>query len=386
MKRIKSFFLVVIVLSGCNAQKGFELHGNLENSTGKTLYLDELGTSSIMTIDSLIVGENSSFQFKQELAIPKFFLLKASQNNFVTLLINPGQKVVFNGNMDHLSEGYTLEGSPDSKLIQDYNQHLQQNIEKLRDLNQIYNDSLQSPNIQTIITDLDERSKRILEDQKEYTIRYINDNSQSLASLLALYQQITPRNYVLDPTKDIEYFIMVDSILYNLYPESEPVQALHAQVIELKERIETMRLRELQFGIGATPPEIALPNPDGDTITLSSTRGKVVLLDFWAAWCNPCRQENPNLVENYNKYNSKGFEIFQVSLDRERSNWLGAIESDALNQWIHVSDLQYWNSLVVTLYQLSSIPSSFLLDREGKIIAHDLRGDDLGQKLSEIFE
>jgi len=386
MKKIKSFLLAAIVLTGCNAQKGFELHGNLENSTGKTLYLDELGTSSIITIDSLIVGEDGSFRFKQELVISKFFLLKASQNNFVTLLINPGQEVIFNGNMDQLSEGYTIEGSPDSKLIQDYNQHLQQNIEKLRDLNQIYNDSLQSPNIQAIIIDLDERSKRILEDQKEYTIRYINDNSQSLASLLALYQQITPRNYVLDPTKDIEYFKMVDSILYDLYPESEPVQALHAQVIELKERIEAMRLRELQFGIGATPPEIALPDPDGDTITLSSTRGKVVLLDFWAAWCNPCRQENPNLVENYNKYNSKGFEIFQVSLDRERNNWLGAIESDALNQWIHVSDLQYWNSLVVTLYQLSSIPSSFLLDREGKIIAHDLRGDDLGQKLSEIFE
>ena len=138
--------------------------------------------------------------------------------------------------------------------------------------------------------------------------------------------------------------------------------------------------------LGASPPEIALPNPEGDTITLSSTRGKVVLLDFWAAWCNPCRVENPNLVKYYNKYHAKGFEIFQVSLDRDRDNWLEAIENDGLEQWIHVSDLQFWNSIVVSLYNLNQIPTNFLLDREGKIIARDLRGEDLGEKLSDLFK
>ena len=386
MRKLKSLILLILILSGCDAQKGFELQGTLENGNGKTLYLDELGTSTLITIDSLTISKDGSFQFKQELTIPKFFLLKARQDNYITLLINPGEDVIINANMDQLSEVYTVEGSPDSKLIQDYNQYLQQNIEKLRDLNQVYNDSLQSPNIQTIISDLDERSNRILEDQKEYTIRYITDNSHSLASLLALYQQITPRNYVLKPKEDIVYFEVVDSILYELYPESEPVQALHAQVIELKQRIEADRVLELKFGVGALPPGIALPDPEGDTITLSSTRGNIVLLDCWAAWCNPCRQENPNLVKNYDKYHSKGVEIFQVSLDRDKDNWLRAIESDGLQQWIHVSDLKYWNSIVVSLYQLSQIPSNFLLDREGKIIARDLRGENLEKKLSEIFD
>jgi peroxiredoxin len=386
MKKMKSLILIVLVLMGCNAQKRFDLQGTLENGQGRTLYLDELEASTLTTIDSLIVSDDGSFQFTHELTVPKFFLLRGSRDNFITLLIQPGEKVTIDANMDNLSESYTIKGSPDSKLIQEYNSYLQQNIDKLRELNQIYNDSLQSPNIQSIITDLDEQSNRILEDQKEYTIGYITANNNSLVSLLALYQQITPRNYVLDPMEDISYFEMVDSVLYALYPESGPVQALHAQIIELNQRIEANREMELLLGMGSVPPEIALPNPEGDTITLYSTKGNIVLLDFWAAWCNPCRVENPNLVKHYNKYHSKGFEIFQVSLDRERDNWLEAIESDGLEQWIHVSDLNYWNSIVVSLYHLQQIPTNFLLDREGKIIARDLRGENLGEKLSEIFD
>jgi len=171
--------LIGLLLIGCNAQKTYDLKGTLNNGSGKIIYLDELGTSTLTTIDSLVVGENGSFQFKHELSIPKFFLLKASQENFITLLVNPGEKVVITADMDKLAESYNVEGSPDSKLLQEYNMYLKKNLDKLRELNKIYTDSLQSPNIQSIINDLDERSKQILEDQKEYTIRYISDNSVS---------------------------------------------------------------------------------------------------------------------------------------------------------------------------------------------------------------
>jgi peroxiredoxin len=138
-------------------------------------------------------------------------------------------------------------------------------------------------------------------------------------------------------------------------------------------------------GKGAAAPEIILPDPQGDTIRLSSTRGKIVLLDFWASWCTPCRQENPNLVKAYSLWHSRGFEIYQVSLDKTREAWLKGIRKDHLEKWVHVSDIRYWNSVVVPLYKIESIPANFLLDKDGRIVASNLRGEMLQIKLAELF-
>ena len=230
--------------------------------------------------------------------------------------------------------------------------------------------------------DLDTKSEELGNDMRDFTISFIDNNLESLASLMALYQQLAPRQYILDPITDIEYYEKVDESLYSLYPDSEPVITLHSHVMDLKER------KKAQSGgikQGDVPPEISLPTPDGEILSLSSTRGKVILLDFWAAWCSPCRQENPNLVSNYNKYKDKGFDIFQVSLDKDRESWVKGIEEDELGAWKHVSDLKFWQSSVVPLYNIQSIPANYLLDMEGKVIAVNLRGSDLGAKLEEVF-
>jgi peroxiredoxin len=135
---------------------------------------------------------------------------------------------------------------------------------------------------------------------------------------------------------------------------------------------------------GAAAPEISLPNPEGEVIKLSELQGKVVLIDFWASWCGPCRRENPNVVKVYDKYKDKGFEILGVSLDRSKDRWVKAIEQDGL-EWLHVSDLKFWQSVAAKTYGVSSIPYTVLVDREGKIIASRLRGPSLEAKLAEIF-
>jgi thiol-disulfide isomerase/thioredoxin len=147
--------------------------------------------------------------------------------------------------------------------------------------------------------------------------------------------------------------------------------------------------QKVGINVGDIAPEISLPTPNGDTVNLSSLRGKMVLIDFWASWCGPCRAENPNVVKTYNEYKDKkfksgeGFTVYGVSLDRAAERWTAAIESDKLT-WTNVSDLQYWYSEAGQTYQVNSIPCNFLIDGNGVIVAKNLRGPALGLTLQGL--
>ena len=142
--------------------------------------------------------------------------------------------------------------------------------------------------------------------------------------------------------------------------------------------------RKEGLNVGKKAPLFSQADPDGKMISLESFRGKYVLIDFWASWCGPCRQENPNVVRTYEKYKAKGFDILGVSLDNNKARWLKAIEDDQLT-WTQVSDLKYWKNEVAVQYGVQSIPANFLLDKEGKIIAKGLRGAALDATLDKIF-
>ncbi len=268
----------------------------------------------------------------------------------------------------------------------EYNKTLRATIKKLTGLNNIYTQNVDKPELPRVIESLDSLAQIYLNEINTYTKKYIDDNLTSLVSLVALYQQVAPSVYVLNPTKDMKYFEKVDSSMFGLYPDYEPVISLHEQVKELAAKMKGETSGGPASASGTEAPEISLPTPAGDTIKLSSTRGSVVLLDFWASWCTPCRKENPNLLNVYNIYHKRGFQIYQVSLDKTKDAWMKGIQDDHLEKWIHVSDVQYWNSVVVPLYKIESIPCNYLLDKGGRIIASNLRGPQLQIKLAEIFK
>lgn len=385
MKNFLSVLLVLFIVQACGSGSNqFSIEGQLENANNEKLYLVELKTDGINKVDSVQLGQNGEFEFSGYTEVAKFFLVRTTQQNSVTLVVEPDDDITLKGDAQNLGNDYTVTGSEGSREIMKLRKKLESTIASLDSLGKIYQNNPNQENTGDLRNRLNKESREIVQTQKEYTRDFIDKNISSLASLMALYQQIGPRSYVLNPQEDFAYFEKVDSALMEHYPNSEPVKSLHSQVQEMKSKMEADKASNERLAIGNKAPEIALPNPEGDTVELSSLRGNYVLLDFWASWCKPCRVENPNLVETYKKFQDEDFEIYQVSLDRNRSDWLTAIEKDNLD-WYHVSDLEFWNSKAAQTYNIRSIPASFLLNKQGEIVAKDLRGDALPAKLNEIF-
>ncbi len=302
------------------------------------------------------------------------------------MLLEPGQILELTAKRDSFNIPESISGSEGTELMLKYNKKLQTTIYQIASLRKDYLKNLRSPQLYEVMAKIDSIAQIYLDDINLYTKKYIDSNLTSLVSLAALYQQVAPGEYIMDSRKDLKYFLRVDSALSIHYPDYELVRSLHEQVSSMGSGIRNQNVISPVFIQGAEVPEIDLPNPEGDTIRLSSTRGNIVLLDFWAAWCSPCRQENPNLVKAYNMYHGKGFQIYQVSLDMTRDAWIKGIQDDNLGDWIHVSDLRYWNSVVVPLYKIEMIPANYLLDREGHVIASNLRGESLQIQLDELFK
>jgi len=383
--KIVFYIIATIMIAGCKSNM-VHISGTLENpAQGEYIFLDELKSNELKTVDSIKVSEDGTFSFKREIQSPAFYLIKTNNNNFLTMLLEPGDDISLTANKDSLNYPLLLSGSKGTELMVEYNKTLRKTIDKLTGLNKIYMENSNSPELPTVIETLDSLAQSYLTEINSYTKGYIDKNLTSLVSLVALYQQVAPNVYVLNPSNDLKYFIKVDSALSILYPEYEPVTSLHKQVVELVANVKGEETSDPASGENRVAPEISLPTPEGDTIKLSSTRGSIVLLDFWASWCAPCRMENPNLVKAYNTYHNKGFQIYQVSLDKTKEAWIKGINDDKLGKWIHVSDIKYWNSIVVPIYNIEAIPANFLLDKDGRIIASNLRGELLQQKLAELF-
>jgi len=361
------------VFSACKNDKegSFELKGKFGDSNGETIYLEKLTSPQPILVDSTSVDADGNFEFKNYSPKIGFYRIKTNAQNFAMLVLDSADKVTVTGSIKDLGNSYKVEGSPESKLFIEYNEISKKNKTQLDSLNMAFQTIMQTLKMDSLRMDslsnvFQGPYEAIMDKFNNQMAAKIKENTSMYSSIMAIQG--------MDPEKYGDLYKALDAGLSKKYPNDKTVRTYHDVVSKM-----------LATTSGMEAPEINLPSPEGKEIALSSLRGKVVLIDFWASWCGPCRKEMPNVVKAYNKYKDKGFEIYGVSLDQDKDRWVEAIKKDGIT-WPQVSDLKYWQSEVVPLYSIQGIPYTVLLDKEGKIIAKGLRGAELDKKLEEILK
>ncbi|MDQ3047260.1 MAG: AhpC/TSA family protein [Bacteroidota bacterium] len=378
MKLTKIIFaLSIIILAACSNTNpesiaGFELKGQLRNAHGETIYLEQLSPEGVKPVDTATIDEKGEFTMNALITETGFYRLKISEKNFATFIFDVDQKVTVKGDAEDLGNTYTVEGSPDSKLFWEVNQASANNYRKRDSLQKIFQAFMNTPGVDSVRSDsmsnvLEKPYNQYLADHNKYLQNFIELNTGSFAALAAI-QQLPAEEYMSTYKK-------LDEGLMKKYPTSSYIKSFHEGVV-----------KQSKLAMGTAAPEIVMNTPDEKLLALSSLKGKVVLVDFWASWCGPCRAENPTVVKAYNKYKSKGFDIYSVSLDKDMDKWKMAIQKDNLIWPNHVCDFKFWQSPVVQLYNFNGIPYNVLLDKEGNIIAKNLRGEALEKKLAEVLK
>ncbi|MGQ7855875.1 redoxin domain-containing protein [Pedobacter sp. WC2501] len=359
LKQLSLIMLIAIAFTACKPKDSFTIDGTFQNlGKEKKVFLYGMQNSNMVAIDSTNLSEKGEFKFIRKTPSVDFFRVSVGNHEFMLIAKN-GDEIKLEADLADKTMAYKISGANE--------------VEKLSELNAIRNnfskqvEKLQADFEAKVATQPQNRAA-VLESMKPQYESYINqlntqiikfakDNKGTLASFYAM-NTLSPQEF------EGELVKFADEVKEEIKGNAT-VDAFVKQMALLK-----------AVQVGQVAPAFTINTADNKPVSLSDYKGKYVLIDFWASWCQPCRQENPNVVKVYNKYKNKNFDIIGISLDTDKAAWLGAVKADGLT-WTHVSELKDFNGETVKKYQVQAIPTSYLVDPAGKIVAKNLRGDEL---------